>query len=782
MKPIKSFMLGVFAMCAATAAMTANPDSIPDSSYVIIDKDGHLSLAGKRVRYWGIIGHWVRTWAWDHDVNVPSDPPDVRARKLEDYRRDLVAATNRMVDIGFNLIRLWDRPEPGKEYRIGDNSPNDMLAFFLNEMDRRGIKVWMSTLMGGEATEKDVTIVNDPATADAWLSAVKKRGGRLSVWSPARIWDRRLEAVSIRYKARMADWRNLYKGGLRLADDPQVVIWELLNEERWIQKMLRGEWQREPKFLVDELLQQWNAFLTAKYGSQDKLIEAWIGLLPGESLIDRTIQLTPMVNRTSIIMPSDANPQVLELLKKTAGQKYGRDHFNRQRGADVIEFFLDIQREHKLREIAALKKLGKSCRLSPCIEGTAEGYDIHDLYKFQFSSDAVAIATYMNGMHHDSTHQRFPWYSGLEELPRTGWNVPWMETQRIPGKPYVVYECGMENPAKYRAEWPYRITSLASIQDFDIINWHIFDNHTHTKAEGYKGTMMYTHSDPKVNASEGPIGLVYANDEVFTSALKACSRIFCNFELKAPENPTTFVFGKKSLYDPATMDYGVAYGQYGNMIMPTTYRYGSRMYIDTARNDDQVIGPVYQQRIFEPNPIKPTNQIEYNWQKGYLKFDAPQTAAWIGFFAEQRGPVVFNNGITLDNVTIVNDKGIAYPVAEDERYIAFSVSAQDGKPLSKSKTVLISLVSTSFNKGFKLDESKFKSEYLWQANPGAIVERGAGPALYARAGARITAPMLDGMRYVMKDWHMEVIGKGTVSGGKIIVPATKPIFTIELTR
>jgi hypothetical protein len=239
---------------------------------------------------------------------------------------------------------------------------------------------------------------------------------------------------------------------------------------------------------------------------------------------------------------------VLALLKKTAKQKYGREHFNRQRGEDVVEFITRLLVESNDREMAALKKLGRSCRLSPCIVATAEGYDIHDLYKYQHS-DAVAIASYMNGFHHDSTARRFPWYSGLEELPRTAWDVPWLETQRIPNKPYFVYECGFENPGKYRAEWPYRIISLASIQDFDIINWHIFDNHTHSTIdkEPYNRPMECTSSDPKINAAQGPIGLVYANDEVMMSAMKACAEIFKNDLLKPAESPTTFVFGQHQL-------------------------------------------------------------------------------------------------------------------------------------------------------------------------------------------------------------------------------------------
>jgi hypothetical protein len=219
----------------------------------------------------------------------------------------LIAAADRIHDLGFNLIRLWDRPTL-KPYTKGDNSADDMLAFFLNELDKRGVNVWCSVLFGEECRPEDVNLINDPVTATAWQDAIKKAGGTLSTWSVARVWDRRLEAASMAYKAKMASWPNHYKGGIRWADDPQVVVWEFLNEERWYPKMFRGEWMHLPKFFQDELLKQWNDFVMKKYGSDEKLKDAWLGLLPGESLNAGTVQLTPLLRETGIVMPSDANP------------------------------------------------------------------------------------------------------------------------------------------------------------------------------------------------------------------------------------------------------------------------------------------------------------------------------------------------------------------------------------------------------------------------------------------------------------------------------------------
>jgi len=358
--------------------------------------------------------------------------------------------------------------------------------------------------------------------------------------------------------------------------------------------------------------------------------------------------------------------------------------------------------------------------------------------------------------------------------------VPWVETQRVPNKPFFVYETGYENPGKYRTEYPYRLASLASIQDFDIVTWH-----TQNGLNGNGDTVSFDNAKPlEYDASwnKNPQGLHFYNDEVMNSAMQAAGEIFKNCLVAPAPDPTTYVFGKKTLYDPAAMDWGVAYGKYGPTILPTTYRHGTRMICDTSRWEDSVSGPVLTRGQYEPNPFRPNDQITYNWRKGYLMFDAPGTATFTGFFATYGGPVVFKNGVKLSNVKVINPPGIAYPVGDNELYVSFSLTARDGLPLDKTKNAIISLVSTSFNKDFKLDESKIVNEYVWQGNPGATVSVGTGPQQIVRAGATITAPALTGMKYVMRDWFMKPIGQGAIAKGEIRIPADKPVYMVELSR
>lgn len=780
-----TLMLGVLVVTAVgRVAVAQGPGAdaaaIPAERYVSV-KDGQLHQHGKRVRFWGAI--------------LSAGPGAPKLREGEDRAaatqrmyRDIDATADRLAGLGFNMVRVWHTIDTA-DYAAGDGSPSDIRAYWFAALEKRGISVWMAALNRATVTPDDVAVIDDPATADAWRDAIaelqqKAKDGKLAL-RPLRavMWDKRLTALSTADKLRLLDMPNHHKGGLRLADDPQMAVFELSNEERWVQAMLRGDWQKYPQFFQDSLLDQWSDFLRTKYGSDDALRTAWLSLLPGESLDGGSVQLLPLQTQASVVTPNDANPQVRALLESVAQSKYHRHDFHDQRGRDVIEFLCRILAEHKKAQYAAVKEAGRATASAPLLLDTGEGYHIQTLLLAQHG-DAVSVCTYMTGTHNDRHHRRFPWNSGVEELPRLGWNVPWVETNRMPDKPYLVYEVNIHNPAKYRAEFPWRVAALAAIQDFDAVCWHVWNNRIEDagEAEPYSRLMDYDASH-----NSHPQGLNFRYDEVLQSAITAAGWSFRSFAVAPAPEPTTYTFGRRSAFDPATMDYGVAYGKLGHTVMATTYRRGTRMAVNLEQEGDTVTGPVLARGVFEPCPIRPNDQIEYDWQRGHLKLDSPAVAAYTGFFAQHGGPVTFTGGgpagsLTLRDVTINNPDGIAYPVTPDERYIAFAAVAQDGLPLPQSKRVTISLVSTSFNTGFQLNHDKLIKEYIWHGNDGLTVSIGKPPALVARAGAILDAPALDGMRYTLRDWHLRPLGEGTVTNAQLTIPADQPIFLIELHR
>jgi hypothetical protein len=333
----------------------------PDSSYVI-PQGGHLTLDGKRVRYWGFIGGIVNH-AWGH-VRPGANTQD-RDRPLNPAERTAVMAdidlmSERLQRLGFNLVRAWNRPDADAAYQVGDGSWNDMIAYGYASLERRDIRIWNSLLNLDDVdrvTPQDVSIIDDQKTSHGWSTGITELTATLgkapkprclqgSIDGMAGIWDPRLEALGLQRMRKMAEWPNHYKQGLRMCDDPQFIVWEQTNEEMWLKGMFNGRWQKLPAFFRNSLIERWNTWLRAKYGADEALRSDWKGLLPGESLASGTVLLAPLAGsadpRAAI---NDSNPAAVANLAGLPAA-ITRDDVSRARGEAVIAFFTDLSLIH----------------------------------------------------------------------------------------------------------------------------------------------------------------------------------------------------------------------------------------------------------------------------------------------------------------------------------------------------------------------------------------------------------------------------------------------------
>jgi len=64
----------------------------------------------------------------------------------------------------------------------------------------------------------------------------------------------------------------------------------------------------------------------------------------------------------------------------------------------------------------------------------------------------------------------------------------------------------------------------------------------------------------------------------------------------------------------------------------------------------------------------------------------------------------------------------------------------------------------------------------WPSHPGTT------PVLVARVGATVKADAINGMKYVMRDWHLQPIAEGVVEKGTLVIPSDQPVFVVELER
>ncbi len=801
-------MLGILAalagLAAASAASAEAPPTavdIPDSEYVQATNDGDLQLRGQRVRYWGLVCAIAGSPGVKKD-----DPPEVRQQKVARNRRKIDVFVKRLGDMGFNLVRTWEGRYADQrdelpllydhDYAVGDGSSADAIAYAWHRLDQAGIKLWMSSTNGlGHITPDDVNVIDDPASAAGWTEAVAELAGddaaqradlgRLNKRYLVPTFDERVEALMIRRLRLLAEFPNKYKGGLRLGDDPQVVVWELTNEHFPYRHFFYGHWKDLPPYFRKKLLAKWVGFLKGKYGDDDGLRKAWSFLLPGESLKKGSVMLLPLARpMKGDPVLSDTNPAIIESLKARE-EGYGRDDFTRRRGEDVVAFANELIITHKQRLEKALETMGKGCRLSPTVYDSGNSFRIQSAYMHQFA-DAVSTCSYTKGMGHDPHAKRFPFFSQLDDSPRTSWGVPWFEQSTNLNQPHFVYETNIDNRTKYRAEYPLRVAALACIQDWDIVCWHTYPGRDQSLLNSEQPFDRHVHAGFDYFTIRG--------DEVYVAALRAGGEIFTNRLVPPAPDPVVFTFGRRSLLDPVSMDYGKSFGEFRDHFIGTTYRYGSRVVVDPRREDDTV-GDRHTVRpnVFQSNPVKPNDQITYDWHRGFLMMDSPAVASYTGFFGEYGSDTVGfkHNDVTFSDITFANPTGIAYPVTPEEGYCTITLASTDGKPLTEAKRAVLVPTSTSFNTGYKLDVTR-SNQGRQTAGPkdvppmehwGAWLESGGKePVLVVRVGLTVHSQAIDGMTYTFRDWYMKDIGHGTVRGGKLHVPADKEVWIVEMER
>jgi hypothetical protein len=350
-------------------------------------------------------------------------------------------------------------------------------------------------------------------------------------------------------------------------------------------------------------------------------------------------------------------------------------------------------------------------------------------------------------------------------------DIPWLEHNRPVDKPYLVYETQYGSPSKYRAEWPVLIAALGSVQDWDTTNYHYwsFGQYDLSTAAPYGGPLVWP--------GDGAYQYDYTSDEVEQATMRAAGAIFRNRLVAPAPKPTVFTWGKSALLDPRSMDYAGDYGPTGLMdMMATAYAHGMRIQIDPNQAEfSKIEGPVLRFAGYEkPCPVRPSPDVAYDWQRGFVLMDAPGVAAYTGFLGQYGSETVrFKNGVELRNVVHQSPKSSPFP-AGAERYTSFTLASEDGQSLGKCKEAVLALVSSSFNTGLKLDR---KPDGKWDLNAGGL------PVLVTRVGATVVAKELAGMRYRMIDFNERVLASGRVGkDGVLGIPASLPVWLTELQR
>ena len=317
--------------------LAAQGAALEDGKYVTV-REGHLWYNGERLRLWGV----------NFCGNVK------RAGK------DLELAFDRIVDAGFNAVRLnlFDSatflsvPNRTNTHTVpetikGSGSPMDRLDHAVHLARQRGMFFWFSFDRGrARYLPVDYDVLPDDGTREEWNDAISKVTGRLLCYV-----DTRAEKVHHEFARSILEHVNPYTGQ-RYADEETIALYEIFNENLFVRWLIFGGWQKLPSHCQQGVTRRWNEWLTQRYQTDEELRKAWGRLRQAESLAERTVAYEPLHHDVETIEKPGFVGQIISKDKTVGTYPYAR-------GEDVVRFACDLYRGYNQRFVASVRSLGK---------------------------------------------------------------------------------------------------------------------------------------------------------------------------------------------------------------------------------------------------------------------------------------------------------------------------------------------------------------------------------------------------------------------------------------
>ena len=224
-------------------AVTSYKPILIDSDRLLADS-GHFYRGGKRVRLWGV------NLSFGANLPTHEDAPYIAAR---------------LAAVGVNTVRchhldtsrwprgIWNATD-GKNI-----APEalDRLDFFINQLALHGVCVNLNLHVGRAHSE----YIGLPKT--------NREYDKIS-----NIFTPELIDAQKNYARQMLSHVNPYRG-VRYADDPAVAIFEITNENSFFMWSGEETLRTLPPYYANILQKKFSAWLVKRYGSNEKLREAW---------------------------------------------------------------------------------------------------------------------------------------------------------------------------------------------------------------------------------------------------------------------------------------------------------------------------------------------------------------------------------------------------------------------------------------------------------------------------------------------------------------------------
>ncbi|MCK4374028.1 MAG: carbohydrate binding domain-containing protein [Candidatus Brocadiae bacterium] len=213
--------------------------------------DGHLYVGDQRIRLFGV------DLAFSGNIPQKEDAPKVAAR---------------MAKFGINIVRfhIMDMArfprgilaEHAEDTRSLDPEGLDRLDYFIAQLKQAGVYVDLNTLTYRYINRHD------------GLSPEIEEMPRAQDRNIVGFFHEPALELQKEYARKLLTHRNPYTG-MTYTEDPAVAFVEIHNENGLLHAWLGGLVDDVPKVFLSDLQGQWNEWLVDRYGTTDRLGEAW---------------------------------------------------------------------------------------------------------------------------------------------------------------------------------------------------------------------------------------------------------------------------------------------------------------------------------------------------------------------------------------------------------------------------------------------------------------------------------------------------------------------------
>lgn len=225
-----------------------NQKAITNTEFVSIDNNGHFSVNGNRMRFWG------------GNLSVNGTMP---------LKTDAPSIAGRLRKSGVNIVRIGDIDRNGLIFTYEESTRHlnpyhlDLLEYFISQLKSKGIYIDLVSLAGRVFNAQDSV----PESDSLYLNL-------------ATLFDPQLIMLQKEFLKSLLTHTNPYTG-LTLARDPVLATMEITNENSlfsfWLSNMLQP-YSMNGKLTIrhNQMLEDmWNNYLIKKYNTTQALDSAW---------------------------------------------------------------------------------------------------------------------------------------------------------------------------------------------------------------------------------------------------------------------------------------------------------------------------------------------------------------------------------------------------------------------------------------------------------------------------------------------------------------------------